>query len=194
MAEQNCIKIKEEKSITNLFLLSYLRSRNIPFTLAEKHLQEVHYELNNRPYYALGFKNDSGGYELRNKYFIGSSSPKNITTIFCNQNNAELSVFEGFFSFLSYLNMQEKDPLPLTNFLVLNSLSLFDRSLEKMEQYPKVHLFLDNDAAGNEVTQRALQRSEQFRDERSLYKGFKDCNQWLIHQNQKLKQSHRLQL
>ena len=194
MAEQNSLKIKNEKPITNPFLLSYLRSRNIPVELAKKQLKEVHYELHGKPYYALGFRNDSGGYELRNKYFKGSSSPKDVTTILSSDNAKEMSVFEGFFSFLSYLSIAENEKLPLTNFLVLNSLSLFDRNLEKMERYPKVHLYLDNDTGGNEVTQKALQRSEKFTDERGLYKGFKDCNQWLIQHNQRQKQKHRLHL
>ena len=192
MAEQEGIKITCEKPITSPFLLSYLRSRNIPFSIAQKHLKEVHYELHNKPYYALGFRNDSGGYELRNKYFKGSSSPKDVTTILNGNSKEKISVFEGFFSFLSYLAIQEKNGLALTNFLVLNSLSLFHKNIEKMEQCPKVHLYLDNDTMGNEVTARAIQRSEKFTDERGLYKGFKDCNQWLIHQNQKPQQSHRL--
>ncbi len=37
-----------------------------------------------------------------------------------------------------------------------------------MEAYTKVHLYLDNDTAGNEVTARALQRSEKFKDERGV--------------------------
>ena len=192
--EKSSIKIKEEKTITSSFLLSYIRSRDIPVELARKYLKELHYELYDKPYYALGFKNDSGGYELRSKYFKGSSSPKDVTTILSGNNAAEISVFEGFFSFLSYLTVQEKNKLPLTNFLVLNSLSLFHKSLEKMRAYTKVHLYLDNDTAGNEVTARALQKAEQFEDKRQLYKGHKDFNEWLVQQNQKPKQSHRLHL
>ena len=33
-----------------------------------------------KPHIALGFKNDSGGYELRNEFFKGSNSPKDVTT------------------------------------------------------------------------------------------------------------------
>ena len=48
------------------------------------------------------FKNDGGGYEVRNPYFKTSSSPKGITTI---QNNAQQAiVFEAFLiSFTSSL-------------------------------------------------------------------------------------------
>ena len=50
---------------------------------------------------AIGFKNDSGGYELRNPYFKGSSSPKDITTF--NNGAKEATVFEGFIDFLSFM-------------------------------------------------------------------------------------------
>ncbi len=192
LIEQKGLKVKNETPITSPFLLSYLRSRNIPVELAQKYLEEVHYELHDKSYYALGFKNDSGGYELRNKYFKGSSSPKDVTTIFSGNKAEDIRVFEGFFSFLSYLAVKDKHSLTLTNFLVLNSLSLFDKSLTKMEQYPKVHLYLDNDTAGNEVTTKALHKSERFTDERGLYKGCKDLNECLIQQNQKRNQRHRL--
>ncbi len=194
MPERSSIKITSEKPVTNSFLLSYLRNRNIPFSVAEKYLKEVHYELSGKSYYALGFKNDSGGYELRNKYFKGSSSPKDVTTIFSNQSGDKLSVFEGFFSFLSYLALQEKQSLPLTNFLVLNSLSLFHKNVSKMDTYTKVHLYLDNDLAGGQATARAIKESRKFTDERRLYRNHKDLNDWLIQQNGKLKQRHRLRL
>ncbi len=186
------ITIIGEKLLTNTFLLSYVRSRCIPVALAQIHLKEVHYELSRKPYYALGFRNDSGGYELRNKYFKGSTSPKDVTTIVPANSTEEISVFEGFFSFLSYLALGEKHPFPLTNVLVLNSLSLFHKNITKMEHYSKVHLYLDNDTAGNEVTARALQRSEKFRDERMIYGGYKDFNEWLVQQKRVQKQSHRL--
>ncbi len=143
--EQNNLAIISEQPLTNSFLISYVRSRNIPVDIAHNYLKEVYYVMHDKTYYALGFKNDSGGYELRNKYFKGSSSPKDVTIILSPNKAEDISVFEGFFSFLSYLAVKEKYSLSLTNFLVLNSLSLFDKSLTKMEQYAKVCLYLDND-------------------------------------------------
>lgn len=45
-------------------------------------------------YRAVGFKNNAGGYELRNEYFKGSSAPKYVSYIDNKANN--ISVFEGF--------------------------------------------------------------------------------------------------
>ncbi len=186
------IKILSEKAIMNSYLISYLKSRAISLSLAQQHLKEVHYELNKHLYYALGFRNDSGGYELRNKYFKGSSSPKDVTTFSGTQNEQELSVFEGFFSFLSYLALQEEKMLPLTNSLVLNSLSFFERSLNRMDAHLKVNLYLDNDSAGHLMTAKALERDSRFTDKRTLYTGSKDFNEWLVQHRKAQTKQHRL--
>jgi hypothetical protein len=52
-------------------------------------------------YYAIGFKNNAGGYELRSEKFKGSGSPEDIP--FPGTNAQKISVFDGFFNFLSYL-------------------------------------------------------------------------------------------
>jgi hypothetical protein len=186
------IKIAGTGSLAHPALLRYLSSRSIPLEVAKCYCEEVHFELHSKAYYAIGFGNNSGGYELRNRYFKGSSSPKDVTLIERN-GAAELAVFEGFFSFLSYLVLYRNEPQPLTNFLVLNSLSFFNRSMELMEQHPKISLYLDNDAAGNACTALAVKTSSKFSDRRTLYKGHKDLNSFLIwsHQAQHPKQGLR---
>lgn len=183
--------LKTAQPISNANLLEYLQSRNIPMDIAKEILHEVNFETNNKHYYALGFKNNSGGFELRNKYFKGSSSPKDITLI--SQNNAQsLSVFEGFFNFLSYLTMFNNQGREAKNFLVLNSLSFFEKSIEKMMCYPTVKLFLDNDAAGEKWVQTAVGLSGKFKDERHFYKDFKDLNEKLKQANTAFKHRQRL--
>jgi hypothetical protein len=106
-------------------------------------------------YYAIGFKNHAGGYELRNEKFKASSSPKDITLI---KNNAEkLIVFEGFFNFLSYQAIHQKQEQPNTNFLILNSVSFFQKSLPLMQSHKFVHLYLDCDTTGQKCIQKALE-------------------------------------
>src|SRR5699024_9055657 len=91
------IKVIAATSITNPALCRYLHDRSIPVELANVYCREVHYALHNRHYYAIGFQNNSGGYELRNKYFKGSSSPKDVTLV-AGKNRQKVAVFEGFFS------------------------------------------------------------------------------------------------
>lgn len=64
----------------------------------------------------MGFKNDSEGYELRNEFFKGSSSPKDITS-FKNEGK-KVAVFEGFFDFLSFISFLEHKEVKPFSFCV----------------------------------------------------------------------------
>jgi len=131
-----------------------------------KFCKEIDYELYGRRYFAIGFKNNAGGYELRNEKFKASSSPKDITLI-KNQSD-KLAVFEGFFNFLSYQAIHQSQEQPGTNFLILNSTSFFEKSLPLMQSYKSVHLYLDCDATGQKCSQKAIAiDNSKFVDERS---------------------------
>lgn len=136
------------------------------------------YQNGDKRYTAIGFKNNSGGYELRSEYFKGSSSPKYVT--YLDNNAKNITCFEGFFDFLTYQAIHRNLELPKTNILVLNSLSFFTRSLLLMEKHERVHLYLDNDNAGRKCVEQALERSRKISDESSLYKGYKDLNEWSV--------------
>ncbi len=176
-ADTPFIEILSVHTISSLALTLYYQSRRIATDIAAQYLEEVRYKIGGRNYYALGFKNDAGGYELRARYFKGSSHPKSATLI-KNQADA-LAVFEGFFDFLSYLTIYQNQPGPLRDFLVLNSTSFFEKQLPIMQTYERVHLYLDNDKTGIKYTTLALEKSpQQFVDERNLYTGYKDLNDW----------------
>src|SRR5699024_11936401 len=81
--------------ITNPALCRYLDDRNIPLDIAKKYCEEVHYSLYGHHYFAIGFKNNAGGYELRNAHFKGCISPKDVTT-FTGKSAKEVAVFESF--------------------------------------------------------------------------------------------------
>ncbi|MEC5144939.1 toprim domain-containing protein [Chitinophaga sp. 212800010-3] len=191
------ITIQQVKPITSIPLIQYVRQRGIPLDTAEKFLKEVHYSLKGKNYYALGFKNDAGGYELRNQYIKASSSPK--TSTFIDNKTNELAVFEGFFNFLTHQSMH-RDKMPQTNYLVLNSLSFFDNNLSRMTAQNRVYLFLDNDKSGDKFTQKALALDcQKFSDERKLYSSHKDLNEWVLsigpqqHKSPSHQQQHRSQ-
>lgn len=95
------IEVMDVKSLFHPALLDYLRERRIPPKIADAHCREVHFRINGNNFFAIGFPNDLGGFELRNAFFRGSTSPKGVTTVKSGSN--ELAVFEGFFDFLSYL-------------------------------------------------------------------------------------------
>ena len=195
-ATETAIKIVAAKQpITDFFLCRYLKKRRINQPVANKYCQEVSFELNGKVYKAIGFKNTAGGYELRSEYFKGSSSPKYVS-YFNNKKANIITVFEGFFDFLSYQTICQNQNQKLTNFLVLNSLAFFERSLPLMEKHDKVHLYLDSDEAGRNYTKLALERSQKVSDESMLYKGYKDLNDWTMNigKVERLKQSRSTHL
>lgn len=103
---EEVIHIVKIMPITHSSLLEYLKERCIDTDIANRHCKEVYYRVNNKSYFALGFKNDSGGYELRNKYFKGCTN-KDVTFYTCIDNKSDTCViFEGFFDYLSYLTMK----------------------------------------------------------------------------------------
>jgi hypothetical protein len=171
------IHIKIEKSLESSRLISYLHNRRISLGVAQRHCKEVEFEFKNKSYYAIGFKNDIGGHELRNEYFKGGSSPKGST--FIDNGTNQVTVFEGFFDFLSFQSIHQFQQLPPTNFLILNSLSFFEKLRPVMERHDQIQLYLDRDSSGMKTTALALDiNSKKYVDHSSLYKGYKDINEW----------------
>ena len=103
------IDIRKIQPLQNPALMDYLRSRNIPPEMAAHHVQEMYYRIGDKPYFALAFKNDAGGYELRNPRFKGSTSPKDITHIRqSGKKNDSCFVFEGVMDYLSFIAIRQK--------------------------------------------------------------------------------------
>ncbi len=172
------LKILHDYSISSFALLRYLEQRRVPIDIADRFCREVRYELNDKIYYGIGFKNDSGGYEIRNPYFKASSSPKDITTI---KNNAkEAIIFEGFFDFLSFMAIHKNQAARESDFVILNSVSFFQKARPFMEQHETIRLYLDRDITGQNYSHYALSLTNKYRDESNLYKHHKDFNDWLM--------------
>ena len=181
--------IKKTQNLQNKALLAYLESRGIVIpTLADKnplktYLKEVYYELNGRNYFAISFNNDYGGMEVRNENFKGSFGLKNFTLLKAHQTvkPSTIKLFEGFIDFLSYTMLNpayfEHD------IIVMNSLSFTDAIIESLNRnnYQTVELYLDNDKAGKEATQRIETGVKSgVIDKSKFYKGSKDLNEFLI--------------
>ena len=120
---QHIIKVVDDFALSSYSLLRYLRQRRIPILIADKYCREVRYQINEKNYYGIGFKNDEGGFEIRNPYFKASSSPKCITSF--NNGADEVIVFEGFMDFLSFKAIHQNEPEDRFDFVILNSLSFF---------------------------------------------------------------------
>ncbi len=172
------IEIVGERTISSLALERYLTQRRIPINIAKEYCKEVTYKLNNKEYYSIGFKNDAGGYELRNQYYKASSSPKDIKTFVIGAKGAV--VFEGFLDFLSFISIQKNLHKIDADFVVLNSLSFFEKARLFMEQHDPIKLYLDQDKSGQNCSRYAMSLSEKYKDESHLYKNYKDLNDWVM--------------
>ncbi len=179
------LQILSEQTIKSYALIDYLKARNIPLTIAQKYCSEITYQIGSKKFFAIGFRNDCGGYELRNKYIKLSSSPKGLTTIRNSEKN--LAVFEGYFDFLSFITVTLTQPYA-TDYLILNSLAFFERTKDIVSRYSTVDLFLDNDLAGQNCSLAARRENAKFSDRSSLYSDYKDLNDWLINFGKERKQ------
>jgi hypothetical protein len=172
------IEIVSERALSSLALERYLIQRRIPINVAKEYCKEVSYKLNDKEYYSIGFKNDAGGYELRNQYYKASSSPKDIKTFVTGAKEAV--VFEGFFDFLSFISTQKNLHQIEADFVVLNSLSFFEKARPFMEQHDLIKLYLDHDKSGQNCSRYAVSLSNKYKDESHLYKNYKDLNDWVM--------------
>ena len=156
-------------------------------------LRCISYEVGGRHYQAIGFANQSGGYELRdNGIFKGTIAPKDITPIFTDRADP-VYIFEGFMDFLSFLSMKEE----FTNHcLVMNSVSNVARSIRYLNerQVFSIRTFFDNDEAGRRATADFVKAGFKVEDMSVHYRDFKDLNEYHVHRvREKLKRQGQMQ-
>ena len=171
------IKVTDTKPLTHPALIDYLKERSINTDIAKQYCSEVHYSIAGKNYFAIGFPNDTGGWELRNRDFKGSISPKNITTI--NNSNDTVMLFEGFMDFLSYLSMKN-NPSPTIDTAILNSVANLAKAIPFLQAHKTVHAFLDNDDAGRKslASLREKSPSSEVIDQSAFYRNHKDLNEY----------------
>lgn len=90
------LRILSDAPLRHPALVGYLTSRGIVPSVAAAFCREVRYEVQGRAFFAVGFRNDAGGWELRSARFKGGSSPKYITTLKgCNATNDISAVIDS---------------------------------------------------------------------------------------------------
>ena len=172
-------QITEVKEIQHAALLEYLKNRKVESQT--EFLKEIHYQMNDKNYFGIGFKNDSGGYEIRNAYSKICLGKKDISSI--KNDSKSLRIFEGFFDFISFKNVEnylEKEP---SDYMILNSVSMLNKIKNNLDNYENIELYFDNDDAGNRAVNIVKNENKNSEDCRLLYSDFKDLNDWLIYGN-----------
>ena len=175
---ENKLEIVGIHTLRSEWLLQYLQKRKVSIQIADQYCKEITYKIHLKTYKGIGFQNDSEGYEIRTPRFKCSSRPKTFSTLKNGSN--KVSVFEGFMDFLTYRTLLENQDIDQMDFVILNSISFFERARSTIEQYDKILLYLDRDLAGQRMTKYALSLNERYVDKSFLYQNCKDLNEWAI--------------
>ena len=158
-------------------LTEYLAERGIPYAIASRYCCRLNYGVCGKRYFAVGFPNMSGGYEVRSRYFKGCVPPKDVSLVKTGNTTSDVcSVFEGFMDFLSAVTLG----LDTGDCLVLNSVANMDKAMKHLDGYGRIDCFLDCDEAGRRALE-ALKGHYGGRicDRSALYDGCKDLNEYL---------------
>ena len=175
-------QITEIKELKNENLKDYLHQRGLS-TKVYPLVKEIHFRIGEKNLYAIGFENFSGGWELRNQFYKGSLLKKDISVVNLNNNlkkNKNVVVFEGFIDALSFVEMK---PFFNGDLLVMNSVSLLNRTNEFLKNYSEIHLFLDNDKAGENCKTSILKSFPEAKNHSEIYALHKDLNEYFIFRN-----------
>lgn len=183
------MQISRVAPISNHALVNYLAERRISADVARKYCRQIDYKVGDRSYFALAFKNDKGGYEIRNPYYKACTS-KALTTI-AQSETKRVFVFEGFFDFLSFLEIgrrggkEASDFIGQSDFIVINSVALVNPLLSALKPYSDIRLMLDNDNAGVKAREQIQAVYPSAMDCSKSYSRHKDLNQFLVNSGSK---------
>ena len=158
-------------------LTDYLAERGIPYAVASHHCFRLNYGVRGKRYFAVGFPNMAGGYEVRSRHFKRCIPPKDVSLVKLENTAADVcSVFEGFMDFLSAATLG----LETGDCLVLNSVSNVEKAMKHLDAYGRINCFLDRDEAGRRTLDVLGKRhGGRVCDRSALYDGCKDLNEYL---------------
>lgn len=183
------LQIVSVKPLQDNRLIDFLQSkRSINIDIAKHYCKEVHYTIGDKPFFAVGFQSDAGGWELRNEYFKGSSSPKSPTTI--GNDSPTCLLFEGFMDMLSYLTLK-KNICPSVDMVVLNSVHNLHRAEAFLQSHRTIHCFLDNDESGRRTFEAVRKLGQEAINQSSFYRNHKDLNEYLQSKNKPIQAKPR---
>lgn len=181
--------LEEIVPIQNRKLWDYLRERKIDFDIAKEYLTEVHYKSNGKNWYALGFKCDNAGYELRNPFSKRNINGKNISTI--KNGSDKVKIFEGYFDFLSYVS-EHKDSYKNYDYIVINTSAFIEGMYnsihreqhnylyENLMKYSRIDTYFDNDNTGKKITGLMEELFSGINNFSVLFEKYEDYNEFCI--------------
>jgi hypothetical protein len=172
--------VLEVKSIGNNIAISeYLKKRQI-FDIEKDMLREVYYYVKDekglrKDYFAAGWQNEKGGWEVRNKYFKGCLGSKAIS--FIPGHSKKAAVFEGF---LNYLSWKAENPAADHSIIILNSVALLAEAIDKAKAFSSLDTYFDRDISGHKASKEFNLALPYATDRSSVFEGFNDYNDKIV--------------
>lgn len=169
-------KVEDVKDIgNNPVITAYLQYRGI-LDAPHDDIKEIYYYVEDekkerKRYFAAGWQNEVGIWEVRNKYFKGSLGKKAVS--FIPGDPQSLVAFEGY---LNYKSWQLSNPDATQSILVLNSTSLLQAGISKAKSFSQISTFFDNDKNGRETWLAWSLALPHAADASSIYEGYNDYN------------------
>jgi len=172
-------RIEEIKALgNNQALTDYLRNLGI-WDIANETLREIYYYIwiNNekKHFFSVGWQNETGGWEIRNKYYSGCLGERKLTYI--PANHRCLVVFEFYFN---YLTWRRYYPGSTHSIIVLNTLDALDKAIGISGSYPLVQLYFSHKESGRMATKTFISTITHAVDRSVEYKKYKDYNDKLV--------------
>ena len=158
-------------------LTDYLEERGIPYAVASRYCCRLNYGVRGKRYFAVGFPNVAGGYEIRSRFFKGCVPPKDVSLVKSEGSpNDVCSMFESFMDFLSAATLG----LETGDCLVLNSVANVEKAMRYLDGYKRIDCYLNRDEAGRRTLETLKEHyGERVCDRFALYDGCKDLNEYL---------------
>ena len=189
--EEYKLSLKSISELTYPVLIKYLKERGITEQLAKLNFKQAELLNSNtgKTFSAIAFKNESEGYELRNRLFKGCVNAKDISFIRgTKEQQSTINVFEGMLDYVSVLALLKVNKLP-DDVIVLNSLSCLSKAFPFLtsDTYNYVYSWLDNDVAGEshrQILDDFIKAQDGIKHVslHPKYAAHKDVNAWLMSQ------------
>ena len=188
--EEPAFKNIEVCELSHPALLHYLAERKVDIAIAQKECVELHFTYKDKTYFAIGFANKIGGYELRNSFFKGCIAPKSFTIIKLKDQANSCLIFEGFMDYLSYMTLQKQSKGILTlsddksvgasDYIILNSITNLQKAKSLLMSYENLVCLFDNDRAGwDAYAELSKELGNKVKNGARAYSKYKDINDLL---------------
>lgn len=187
------VEIIQKLPLQSKILIGYLQGRGIDIDIARIYCIQavVRFPSGKDPtqkHTYIGFRNDKGGFELRNHYKSSikkiSTSPKYFTRIINSPD--KYNFFEGFVDYLTMLTKYQTQKFKNTT-VVLNSLVNFAYLYETMKSNEENNIFLNNDEPADKYIYKGdkklgieslKDRGISYSDHRDMFKFANDINDY----------------